>query len=136
MGACTTHRLASSRLPGFMGVIRRRARRVARLQQRFMKLDARSSALAADCSPRAAEIIEVRSRIAAAMEDLGIRRREIARRYWLEGWRAPEIAQELGIRLSTVWTHLYRAAKHLRAALAPLQRRDAAQNATSARPPK
>ncbi len=70
------------------------------------------------------------------MENLGIRRREIARRYWLEEWRATEIAEDLGISLSTVWTHLYRAAKQLRPALAPWVRCDPAQNVTSARPPE
>jgi len=71
---------------------------------------------------RAAERMELRDRLAAAMEALPERQRVIVQLFELEGFGGPEIAEILEISDGTVRWHLHEARKTLRRALAPYER--------------
>lgn len=71
---------------------------------------------------RSAERMELRDRLAAAMETLPERQRVIVQLFELEGFGGPEIAEILEISDGTVRWHLHEARKTLRRALAPYER--------------
>ncbi|HEU4455282.1 MAG TPA: sigma-70 family RNA polymerase sigma factor [Longimicrobium sp.] len=71
---------------------------------------------------RSAERMELRERLAAAMETLPERQRVIVQLFELEGFGGPEIAEILEISDGTVRWHLHEARKTLRRALAPYER--------------
>jgi RNA polymerase sigma-70 factor, ECF subfamily len=81
------------------------------------------TAAASGPSPeRSAERMELRDRLAAAMETLPERQRVIVQLFELEGFGGPEIAEILEISDGTVRWHLHEARKTLRRALAPYER--------------
>jgi RNA polymerase sigma factor (sigma-70 family) len=99
----------------YKGVIRNRARHVAREAARLALLDDRSAPIAvASDEANVAEKAEISDAVDAALRTLGERRRQIVELHWGEQVTAEEISRRLAIKPSTVWTHLYRGARQLR----------------------
>ena len=63
---------------------------------------------------------ERRRRVAEAIETLPPRCRAVARRTWLQGWSAGQVANDLGLTIKRVERHRAIARDRLRAALATL----------------
>jgi RNA polymerase sigma-70 factor (ECF subfamily) len=103
------------------------ARNVARNRLKYLKrrehekLGDVTEGVARDDPERHAELSELRTRVAAAIESLPERQRRAFRLHDIDGFKATEIAEMLGVTDGTVRANVHHARRELRKLLEPYQ---------------